>query len=329
MDWIVIRKEYESTEISLKDLATKHGISEGTMRSRKNREKWQRSGETGTHEATRNATGNATQRTKQRATEKKNVATQSVTPKRKSKSKAIVNNREIEFEENFDLTEKQRLFCLYYIKSYNATMSAIKAGYAKNRAHITGSELVRNSKVGAEIRRLKGRALQELFIDALDVLEVYAKIAFANITEYTDFGQRDVPVMNMFGPVYEGEGKDKKAVLKTVNFVDIKPSAEIDGTLISEVKQGKDGVSIKLYDKMKALEKLELYLDLLPDKHKRRIEDERLKIEQAKFEAEQKKIKGSDDEIQDDNFLEAMKSGVANIWSDEVPDKQTDGETNG
>lgn len=64
MDWKKIRQEYEQSTITLKELAAKHGVSEGTMRSRKNREKWQR-----------NATENATQREKQRATKKESVAT--------------------------------------------------------------------------------------------------------------------------------------------------------------------------------------------------------------------------------------------------------------
>jgi len=120
----------------------------------------------------------------------------------------------------------------------------------------------------------------------------------------------------MFGPVYEGKGKDKKAVLKTVNFVDIKPSAEIDGTLISEVKQGKDGVSIKLHDKMKALEKLELYLDLLPDKHKRKIEEEKLKLDQAKFDLDKKKTDDPDEDVEDDGFMDALAGKTEEVWND-------------
>ena len=309
MDWKKIRQEYESTEISLSDLAVKHGIKYSTMKSRNQREKWAKGA------STKDASKNKKDASKD-ASKKTQDASSDTKSKREPKIRIVVNNREIDFEENTDLTEKQRLFCLYYIKSYNATMSAIKAGYAKSSAHVEGHRFLRNPKIAKEIRRLKGKAHQELFIDALDVLEVYAKIAFANIAEYTDFGQRDVPVMNMFGPVYEGKGKDKKAVLKTVNFVDIKPSAEIDGTLISEVKQGKDGVSIKLHDKMKALEKLELYLDLLPDKHKRKIEEEKLKLDQAKFDLDKKKTDDPDEDVEDDGFMDALAGKTEEVWND-------------
>jgi phage terminase small subunit len=188
--------------------------------------------------------------------------------------------------EDDELNDKQRLFCHYYLKSFNQTLAAIKAGYGPERAHITGSELVRNRKVAAEIRRLKGKMTEELFVDAMDVLEKYIKIAFSDITDYLTFGRREVQVMGPFGPLYEGKGKNKKPLMKTVNYIDFKESTQIDGTIISEVKQGKDGLSIKMADKMKAIEKLAEYFDLFPDKFKRQIEEERLKLDKLKVTGE-------------------------------------------
>lgn len=42
VDWKQIRQEFETTDILLKDLAAKYDLKEGTVRSRKNREGWQR-----------------------------------------------------------------------------------------------------------------------------------------------------------------------------------------------------------------------------------------------------------------------------------------------
>lgn len=92
------------------------------------------------------------------------------------------------FVETDDLTDKQRLFCIYYIKSFNATMAAIKGGYARNSAHVDGSRLLRNVKVAVEVRRLKGEMHQEVFITAMDVLNKYIQIAFADITDFVEFG---------------------------------------------------------------------------------------------------------------------------------------------
>jgi phage terminase small subunit len=61
-----------------------------------------------------------------------------------------------ELIEDISMTEKQRLFCIYYVKSFNATQSAIKPGYAADSAHVQGSVLLRNTKVAEEIRRVKG-----------------------------------------------------------------------------------------------------------------------------------------------------------------------------
>ncbi|MRX54831.1 terminase [Bacillus idriensis] len=255
MNWDEIKSEFESTNVTLKALAEKHDIKLGTLKSRKSRDGWSRDA------------------TKKDATIKKKVAT----PKEKDASK---NDHVIEAEE---LTEKQRLFCLYYVKSFNATQSAINAGYATMSAHVEGSRLLKNDKVSVEIRRIKQSMTDELYIEAMDVLSKYVKIAFSNITDFLTFGQKEVEVMGPFGPVKDENGNQ---IWKEVNYVDFKDSGFVDGTIISEVKQGKDGVSIKLEDRMKAMEKLSLYFDLFPDKFKRQIEEEKLKLAQAKIHKE-------------------------------------------
>lgn len=270
MDWTNIKKEYENSTITLKALAEKHGIKLGTMKSRKSREKWSRDP------------------TKKDATKKQKVATltkKDATPKKETTPQSLPSD---------ELTDKQRLFCMYYIKTFNATQSAIKAKYAPDSAHVTGSQLLRNPKVGEYIRELKGHMTDSLFIDAMDVLQKYAAIAFADITEYTVFGKKEVEVMAMFGPVKDDDGNP---LVKEVNYVDFKESNAIDGTIVTEVKQGKDGVSIKLADKMRALDKLWEYFDLLPDSYKRKLQEEKIKADIDKTKAEVDKITtGKNDE---------------------------------
>lgn len=187
-----------------------------------------------------------------------------------------------------ELTEKQRLFCLYYVKAFNATMAAMKAGYSKDTAHVIGCENLKKPKIAKEIKRLKGTMTQDIFIDAMDVLSKYVKIAFADITDYIEFGQRKEQVIGQYGPVYKGKGEEKEPVMQTVNYIDLKSSNELDGTIITEVGQGRDGIKIKLADKMKALEKLEKYFDLLPDKWKRQLDEEKLKIQKEKLNIDNK-----------------------------------------
>jgi phage terminase small subunit len=242
-------------QIKLKDIAAELGVLDTQIRKWKSTDKWE----------------NELKGTL--PNKKRNVTNKKDNKNKEPKLEAVTDL------ENAELTDKQRLFCIYYIKTFNQTMAAIKAGYSPDSAHVEGSRLLRNAKVSAEIRKLKGKMTDELFLDAMDVLYKYIKIAFADITDFLAFGQKEVPVMTMFGPAKDEDGND---LTKIVNYVDFKESKVIDGSIISEVKQGKEGIALKLEDRMKALDKLALYFDLFPDKFKRKIEEEKLKIEKSK-----------------------------------------------
>ncbi|WP_342538463.1 terminase small subunit [Sporosarcina sp. FSL K6-1540] len=256
-NWEEIRRDWETTKITFAALADKHDVKLGTLKSRRSREGWSRNKD---------------------ATKKKKDATISkkMQPK-KERIEPIV--------ESDDLTDKQRLFCIYYIKSFNQTMAAIKAGYSRNSAHVEGSRLIRIPKVAEEIRRLKGEMQQGIFIDAMDVLNKYIQIAFADITDFVEFGSVEM----------EQRHPETGKVMLDANFkpitykmsqVDFKNDDIVDGSLISEVKQGKDGVSVKLLDKMKALDMLSRYFDVLSDNDKKRLQEEKLKAEIIKVKAE-------------------------------------------
>lgn len=119
----------------------------------------------------------------------------------------------------------------------------------------------------------------EIFVEAMDVLQVYVKIAFADITDYVTFGKKEVQAVGKSGPLFDEENNP---VMKEISFVDVKHSDLVDGTVITEAKLGKEGIAIKLADKMKALEKLSQYFDLFPDSFKRKIENEKLKLARQK-----------------------------------------------
>ncbi|MED3353242.1 terminase small subunit, partial [Bacillus thuringiensis] len=134
----------------------------------------------------------------------------------------------------------------------------------------------------------------------MDVLKEYIKIAFADITNYVTFGQKEVPVMGMFGPMKDEAGNE---ITRIINYVDLHEADMVDGSIITEVKQGRDGISVKLADKMKALDKLSLYFDLFPDNFKRKVDEERLHMQQEaqkvqieKTKAEIKRIDDGDDD---------------------------------
>lgn len=210
---------------------------------------------------------------------------------------------------NPDLTDKQRLFCMFYIKSFNATKAYQKAyGCSYDVANAEGYKLLVNPCIKAEIQKLKQNRLNRELLDEHDIFQKYMDIAFSDITDFLEFGQEEVQVMAMYGPVEvkDSETGEKKPLMKKVNTVRFKESTEVDGTLISEVKQGRDGASIKLADRMKALEWLADHMDLAT-------EEQRVRIDVMKTRAQL----NDEEEITDDGFLEALNSTAAEDWADE------------
>lgn len=206
--------------------------------------------------------------------------------KKKAKKKKAAESEVDQVIENPDLTDKQRLFCIYYIRSFNATKAYQKAyACSYETAMAAGTRMLGNVKVKEEIMRLKQGRLNREFLSEADIFQKYMDIAFADITDYMTFGTEEIPVMAMYGPVKikDPETGEEKQLTKIVNTVRFKDSKEVDGTILAEVKQGRDGASIKLPDRMKALRWLSDHMDMGTEEQK------------AKVALLQKKIKDDDD----------------------------------
>lgn len=255
-DWDSIKEEYLKLDgkIKLKEFAEEHGVKYSTLRSRKNRENWD--SEINKNVATKSAT------------QQKNVATEN---KNKRKNKEPIVGEVKEVLGNTNLTDKQKLFCIYYIKCFNATKAYQKAYNSSYVvANSEGYKLLVNPCIKAEIDNLKKIKLNRAMLSPDDIFQKYIDIAFSDISDYVVFGQKEVQEVNEEGnPKFNNEGKP---VIYKYNYVSFKESNEVDGTLISEVSQGKNGVSIKLQDKMKALKWLADHMDLATEEQKIRIE---------------------------------------------------------
>lgn len=162
---------------------------------------------------------------------------------------------------NSDLSDKHQLFCLFYVKSFNATRAYQKVyGCSYQTALTNGPALLRNTRIRNEIQRLKEERFKDQFFDEHDIFQWYLDIATASITDYVSFGREEVQVSNMFGPVFDE--KTGKPVMREINYVKFKESDEVDGRIIKKVKMGKDGASIELYDSMKAMEWLAEHMSM-------------------------------------------------------------------
>ena len=255
-----IYKEHNGN-IDLVKIAELLNLSPGTIRGWKNKDKWN---------------------------DKLNGTFQKKSAKNTERSKHKKNtiNKEPELEDvteilNSKLTDKQRLFCVYYPKCFNATKAAIKAGYSKDTAGIIGYQLLQKTLIRQEIQRLKQNRLDRAMLSPDDIFQKYMDIAFADITDYIKFGQREYKV------------KDKRGKGKTVkyNYTDFSNCDEVDGTVISEVSQGKDGIKIKLQDKMKALDWLSKHMDMATEEQKLKCEKLKIEVDKVKNPDKDKPIK--------------------------------------
>lgn len=261
-----------------KDIAEKYEVSLNTVKSWKKRHKWSREPVKSVH------------------TKKEGAGAP-------EKSESEEENTEKE------LNEKQHLFCLYYVKSFNAAKAYQKAyGCSYATAATNGPALLRNTQIRNSIELLKQSRLNRKLLSEDDIFQKYMDIAFSDITDYVSFGQEEVQVTAMYGPVYEKD--EKTGVTKIINTVRFKQSEEVDGSLIQEVSSGKDGAKIKLADRMKALNWLADHMDLATEEQKARIDQ---------LKANTAKIKGEDTEetVTDDGFVEALNATAREDWSDE------------
>lgn len=212
-----------------------------------------------------------------------------------------------EIVETSELDEEHQLFCIYYLKYHNKVKAyqKVKPNTPYNSACVMASRWSKQSAVIEEINRLKKELYEDALLDPHDIVQKYIDIAFADLNDYLEYGQEEVPVI-IKNPI---TGEDE--VLKqTVNMVKFKESAFADGTILSEVKQGRNGASIKLADRMKALDWLSKHMNLAT-------EEQRAKIDLIKAQTRKITIDDEQEEIIDDGFLEALNASAKEDWEDE------------
>lgn len=136
------------------------------------------------------------------------------------------------------LTEKQKRFAQEYLVDLNATAAAKRAGYSPKTASEQGARLLVNVKVQEEIQKAMDKRQTRTEITQDRVLRELAAIAFARGTDYAGV-LAGMAVINDTGPM---TGEQKAAIVA--------------------IKQTKEGVEVKLANKLKALELLGKHLGL-------------------------------------------------------------------
>lgn len=198
-----------------------------------------------------------------------------------------------------DLDEREIAFCENFVQSHNIRIAAVKAGYnVGTNLTMYSYKLMNNEGIKNYIAWLNVKMYRKAMINAEQIIEFYGKMAFYDVTDFVDITP---------------SGKLK-----------IKSFDLIDGQLIQEINQNSQGgYSIKFPDRLRALEKLENFMNPSPYDWKRNVEERKLKLLETEMEIKKSKL-GIGQEIEDDNFLEALKNVSSNVFKNEKLDEEDD-----
>lgn len=229
-----------------KDIAEKYGVSLNTVKSWKTRKWGKDDDEKSVH-------------TKSESVHTKKDATKSL-----SEGVVVVGESDdLSLAENGDLTDKQRLFCIYYTKYWNATKAYQKVHESTyETARVEGSRNLAKPRIRNEIERIKIEIANGIMIDARAVLQKYIDVAFADIGDYVEFGEYAITMKDL---------------------------SEVDTSIIAEASNTEDGIKFKLADKMKALDFLAKYTDLLDENELKQLRKEQVRANTEKTRADMNK----------------------------------------
>lgn len=288
-------KDYLSG-MKYKDIAEKYGISINTVKSWKQRYKWQRG-----------------------APNKKNA------PKKQksmhTKQKKVAHKVAEQIENNDKLTDKRKMFCLFYLQRYNATWAYQQAyGVSYETAHSAAFRLLADDSIKKQLTELKEQQAAELYASANDILLGYLKQAAADINDVIEFRTEKhlvySKVRDKEGPYEDSSGHfryEPKIDPETgeqayyyEHIVKLKDSNQIDTSNIKSIKIDKGEPVVEMYDKQKAMKEL---LARLPTDNP--LFKARIKKAEADADISAGKAKSYNDAMKDDDSV---------VIVDDIPD---------
>ena len=152
------------------------------------------------------------------------------------------------------LTAKQIRFVDEYLVDLNATQAAIRAGYSEKTANTIGAQNLAKLSIQAEILRRQKDLQRRTAISQDRVIKELARVAFADVADYVQVETRIINRGDIEVPLELAVHKE---------------TAELSAdqrAAIASIKQGANGVEIKLHDKIKALELLGRHIGMFNDK---------------------------------------------------------------
>lgn len=173
------------------------------------------------------------------------------------------------------LTPKQKIFVDEYLVDLNATRAyraAYKGCKSDGVASVNGSRLLTNPKIAEYLAKRRKDMQKRTEVTQDRVIQELAAIAFSDILDYVSISD---------------DGPYSEVVLTPTKSIPTHKRAAIAG-----IKQGANGIEVKLYDKLVALDKLGQHLGLFNNNDI------------------------DNDSTADDGFIDALDGKVSEVWAD-------------
>ena len=140
------------------------------------------------------------------------------------------------------LSAKRQRFVDEYCIDFNGTQAAIRAGYSIKSANEQAARLLANVSVKRALEEKRAEISESSKLKTSDVIDELKNIAFSDITQVVSFNAAKAKV--------KSSRKLSEDAKKT----------------IASVSQTQNGLTVKLHDKVKALELLGRYLNIFTDR---------------------------------------------------------------
>ena len=141
------------------------------------------------------------------------------------------------------LNDKQRLFCVEYLKDLNATQAAIRAGYSEKTAGSQGFDLLKKPEIASYISEMNDKRMAKIEIDAQYVLNRLVEIDQMDVADILDSDMSLKPIDQWpkvwrqylsgfdLSELFEGAGDQREqiGILKKIRWPDKVRNLELLG----------------------------------------------------------------------------------------------------
>ncbi|MEG1523967.1 MAG: terminase small subunit [Clostridia bacterium] len=153
------------------------------------------------------------------------------------------------------LTPKQQQFVREYLIDFNATQAAIRAGYSAKTAKQIGAENLTKLDIQAEIQRLGGKTAAKLEITRESIMQELAAIGFARTSDFVRVETEPTARLGIH-PITGVVVNTPGGYCQTVRVTNTDDLPSEKAAALAGIKQGANGIEVKLHDKVRALELL-------------------------------------------------------------------------